>query len=230
MIKNRRSQIATLMFLGLCLILLSSCTQTIVGTSPDLSQQLASLQQQQTQQAKQLSELQLQLAQLQQQLLVSTPVPPITMERPQQQRPEEIEPATIPAAISQEVAALADSASTYLSAFSNLAAGRYSVAEGGFDIFLSEYPNHQYAPNARYWLASSQLSQGKLQLASSNLRQIIIDMEGQQRAPAALFMLAKIYSQQQMLTEADEVLDQLRDRYPDSQEAQQLYKEDELQL
>lgn len=212
------------------LLLLSACTPTAAGPSAALKQQFAQIQQQQQQQAEQLNVLQQQLDQLLQQTPGSVPTSFLSQSSQHENSKMIVnQPATIPAAISQEVSALADSASNYLAAFSNLAAGRYGIAETGFNNFLTEYPEHQYTSNARYWLASAQLSQGKLQLASSNLRQVIVDLNSQERAPAALVLLAKVYQQQQLNNEADEVLEQLRIHYPDSSEAQQFLQEVEPQ-
>lgn len=202
------------------LFLLSAClpTTTPSGPSAALKQQFDQMQQQQRQQAEQIQALQQQLAQLR---------PSPTSSVPAVAKQTAAKPFAIPAAISEEITALADSASTYLAAFSSLAAGRYLAAETGFSGFISKYPEHQYTPNARYWLASALWAQNKLQAAASNLRQVIVDNNGQERAPAALLLLAKIYRQQQFNNEADEVLEQLRRRYPESTEAQQFYRGDE---
>ncbi len=213
-------------------LLFSGCTQTATGPSAALKQQFAQMQRQQQQQAEQIRALQEQLAQLQPEAADLTSMakteqtrqlPSIDTLRPSAEK------AVIPAAASQELSTLADSAASYLQAFSSLAAGRYAEAENGFNQFLNSYSGHQYSPNARYWLANAQLSQGKLQLASSNLSQLLIDREGQQRAPAALVLMARIYQQLDLPDEADEVLEQLRSRYPESSEAQQLFNNAEPQ-
>lgn len=213
------------------LILLCSCAPPTTGGSAALKLQFAQIQQQQRQQAEQLEALQQQLGLLQQQATgeesIATPssgyleniVPPVTT----------TEILSAPAAANREIAALAGSAGSYLTAFSDLATGRYAPAEAGFSHFLNEYPGHQYSANARYWLASSQLSQGKLQAAEASLKQIIVAVTGQEKAPAALVLLARVYRQQQLDREADEVLEQLQNRYPESAEAQQFYRGEESQ-
>ena len=206
------------------LLLLSACTPSLTTRelSPSLQQQLARLQQQQSEQAQLIKILQQQI--LQPQATETTQRPSasaIATGKPL--------PITIPAEVTREINALTDSAASYLAAFSELAAGHYAAAEAGFSSFSNKYPQHQYAPNARYWLASAQLPQGKLAAAASNLRQIITDSKGQQRAPAALAMLAKIYRQQRLDDDADDVLEQLRSRYPESSEAQQIYRSDDPQ-
>ena len=220
--------LATWLPAAICsLLLLSACAPTATGPSSALRQQFETIMQQQQQQAVQLQALQDQLAQLQ----LSGAAPAGT------QMGSGSEPITVPSYTADtpkisvytntEIAAVADSASTYLKAFSNLAAGRFAPAEAGFDHFLRKYPEHQYTPNARYWLASAQVSQSNLQAAMSNLRQIVVASDGQKKAPAALVLLAQIYRQQELQAEAEDVLEQLRSRYPDSPEAQHFYQSDE---
>lgn len=229
------------------LLLLSACAPAATGLAPSgaLQQQLNDIRQQQQQQAQLVQQLQQQLTQLQQQF----PTGEVTMTTPQQGQdghvtteepltpvtvvttePQKTESITTPLPFNgaQEVRAVAASASSYLAAFSDLAAGRWVAAETGFQNFLAEYSDHQYAPNARYWLASAQLSQGKTDAATSNLRQIIIDPLGQAKAPAAMLQLEQLYRRQGLTLQADEIAEQLRSRYPDSQEAQYLYRSPEL--
>ncbi len=92
---------------------------------------------------------------------------------------------------------------------------------------MRDFPDHQYAPNARYWLANAQLSQGKTNLAINNLQIIITDPNAQNKAPAALKQLVQIYHQQGSQMQADDALEQLRNRYPESPEAQHFYRSEE---
>jgi tol-pal system protein YbgF len=222
--------LATWLLLTICtLLLLSGCAPAPAGPSTALRQQFETIIEQQQQQAEQLQALQAQLAQLQMQMssgtATATQIEPIPEPAP---APDTVvDTPKIPVYVNTEISDLADSAATYLAAFSNLAAGRFAPAEAGFDLFLREYPKHQYTPNARYWLANAQAAQNNLQAAMSNLRQIIVAGDGRQKAPAALVLLAQLYRRQDLPTEADEVLEQLRSRYPDSPEAQHFYQSDE---
>lgn len=217
--------------------LLTSCAPAATGLAPSgtLKNQLDEIREQQQQQTVAIQQLQQQLAQLKQQL--GSEKIPLTQGQnyAEPMAQEKIPPAGEAAglapptqfSVSQEVSTVAASASSYLAAFSNLAAGRWLAAETGFQEFLNDFGSHQYAPNARYWLANAQLSQGKTDLAMANLHQIIVDPNGQKKAPAALIQLAQIYRQQGSQTEADDALEQLRNHYPESQEAQQLYRSKE---
>lgn len=219
-----------ILFSGL-VVLLSSCAPAPrMAPSGALKQQLSEIRQQQQRQAAQLQQLQQQLSQLQKQLPggdtalentggrqeVTIPTTPVVIPQPSDQF-----------SANQEVADVAASASSYLAAFSNLAAGNAAAAEAGFESFLRDFTDHQYAPNARYWLASAQLAQGKTNPAISNLNQIITNPKAQIKAPAALLQLAQIYRQAGLTIQADNVLEQLRDRYPDSPEAQQFNRSNE---
>ncbi|HEY5672809.1 MAG TPA: tetratricopeptide repeat protein [Malonomonas sp.] len=208
------------------LLFLSACASAPTSPSAAMRQQLETIQRQQQQQAEQLRSLQEQLAQMQTGgSKISTPLT-LPSPLPSVLPSDSAKTAQPSAAVTAEISALAESASTYLAAFSDLAAGRFAPAESGFNLFLREYPQHQYAPNARYWLASAQASQNKLQAAMSNLRQLVIADNGQGKAPAAMTLLAQIYRRQDWHNEADEILEQLRTRYPDSPEAQHSYQSD----
>jgi len=211
-------------FIGLVLLLSSCAPAPGLAPSGALKDQLREIKQQQQQQATQLQQFQQQLAQLQQQLSGET----IISDQIQGSLETPGQPAVqAPLTPNQEVVSIAASASSYLAAFSSLAAGQMPAAEMGFQEFLRDFPAHQYSPNARYWLASAQLSQGKTNLAIDNLRQIIANPNARNKAPAALMQLAHIYRQEGRQIQADNVLEQLRNSYPESQEAQQIYRSDE---
>ncbi len=235
---NRPISFMTTRFISLLgfVFLLSSCAPTPnLAPSGALKTQLYEIKQQQQEQATQLQTLQQQLAQLQQQLIaeniISTQIQGALETSGDMEAPST--PAMIPSEIptqltlNHEIVNVAASASSYLAAFSNLAAGRLPEAETGFQEFLLNFPDHQYSPNARYWLANAQSSQGKTNLAMANLQQIITNPNAQIKAPAALKQLAQIYQQMGQPIQADNVLEQLRNRFPESPEAQQIYRSNE---
>lgn len=221
--------------LGLVFFLSSCAPVPSLAPSGAMKTQLNEIKQQQQQQANQLQQLQQQLTQLQQQLIADNILSQQThspLDNPEVLEPQTYLGVTSPEVpnqftLQQEVVNVAASASSYLSAFSNLAAGHMPSAEIGFQEFLREFPEHQYSPNARYWLANAQLSQGKINPAVANLQQIIANPNSLAKAPAAHLQLAQIYRQEGLQIQADNVLEQLRDRYPESLEAQQIYRSNE---
>ncbi len=238
--KKQNSLSATLQAAAACglIFLLGACAPVSTGLAPSgsLQQQLNDIRQQQQQQAQQLQQLQLQLTQFRQNIaadeVISTQ---IQQQLDQTQQPgtliehTPLSTTTLPSAGVQEVQAVATSASSYLAAFSSLATGNWADAETGFQAFLNSYKEHQYAPNARYWLANAQLSQGKTETAVTNLRQIVADPKGLSKAPSALLQLEQIYRRQGRTVQADDIVEQLRNRFPDSPEAQHTYRSRETQ-
>ncbi len=202
----------------LAAIFISSCAQPTSMTmapSTALKSQLDSIKEQQQIQAAQLRDLQQQLILLQQ-------------GRPQSAMPEAAgnSPQTEAPAVMLPLAT--DSAALYLSAFSDLASGKVEAAETGFTDFLTSNPDHQYAANARYWLANAQIALGKTEAAINNLKQIIDDPAASNKAPAALMQLAQVYRQRGYNLQADQLLKQLASQYPDSQEAQHLNRSNSM--
>lgn len=218
--------------LGLFL-LLNGCVQSTAQISSSVATtQLKQLQKQQRQNTTQLNSLQQQIEQLQQQLIDNKIIVAGTSS-PKKESPVSANSSQQYEAVINyhqddgEAAGIAASAASYLAAFSHLAADRPLKAETGFEAFLKSFPNHQYTPNARYWLANAQLSQGKTEQAQVNLQQLATDPKAKAKVPAALLQLAEIYRQDGKLSQANNVLEQLRNHYPDSPEAQQFYQSTE---
>jgi len=221
-------------------LLLAACAPASTGLAPSgaMQQQLSTIREHQQDQSRLVQQLQDQLAQIQQQLvsagMITAPQPTLGM--PDTTTSPEVPPMTAPhqpihlpqyLSSVQEVNVVEASASSYLAAFSNLAAGRWEAAESGFQSFLDEFKDHQYKTNARYWLANAQLSQGKTDAAATNLQQIITDPRGQAKAPTAMLQLEQLYRRQGLTVQADKLVEQLRTHYPNSQEAQYLYQSSE---
>ncbi|HKJ04139.1 MAG TPA: tetratricopeptide repeat protein [Geopsychrobacteraceae bacterium] len=199
---------------------LSACAPP-PATSPTLSKEMALLKQQQLQQQQTLQFIQQQLAQLQGQPPVESPAEP-TADDGVQQDP-------VPVAATDEIADLVAAASSYLEAFSALTMGRYEFAKNGFNSFLDNFPAHNYAPNARYWLAEAELALGQNTQAEENLLLIANNPDQANKAPAALSRLAQLYLQQNAAEQAEDILHQLRTRFPESREAQQFNRSDQSQ-
>ncbi|MCK4503296.1 MAG: tetratricopeptide repeat protein [Desulfuromonadales bacterium] len=217
--------------LGL-VFLLGACVQTTAQVPSRVANtNLQKLQQQQQLHTTQIESLQRQVKQLQQQLIDKNIISAQNHENSTKlSRPTNTKPAELAINYSyeqNEAAGIAASAASYLAAFSHLAASRPVAAEAGFETFLSNFPNHLYAPNARYWLASAQLSQGHSKRAKANLQQLATNPRAKAKVPAALLLLAQIYRQEGLSIQADNVLEQLRNHYPESQEAQQFYRSTE---
>ncbi len=224
-----RSKLSSWLLIALpCGFFLSACAPQ-GGSSQALKQQFTQMIEQQQEQARQLEDLQQQLSDLQLQVAGDSVVTTQIENSISGTAPPQSQAAQIPLSVQQELSALTESASSYLGAFSALASGRFSEAETGFQSFLSQFPNHQYAANARFWIANAQASQGNLQAAMASYRQLVVDPQAQAKAPAALLRMAQLYRQQNQYAQAEDILEQLRRRFPNSPEAQHSYRSDESQ-
>lgn len=221
-------------FGGLLLLgLLCSCAPASTGLQPStaLKEQLSSLKQQQQQQAEQLEQLQQQLAQLQKKAAVppSEAVEQPGLPAPATEQPQPGEKMTAAVPNAEQAAEVAASATSYLAAFADLASGRWQAAELGFAGFLTEFNDHQYAPNARYWMAQAQIEQEKFAPALEQLRWLVREPQAREKAPAALLQMAKIYHRHGETSQADTILEQLRNRFPESPEVQQIDRSSDAQ-
>ncbi len=227
--QNSHNTLFTLIAFSILLTFLGGCAQPAsVAPSFALREQLQEIKQQQAVQQQQLQDLERVIVQLQQQLAGGQTLATDSLSantnmiqqglHPEQHR-EFDSPAPLPQAGTADMIRVADSATSYLTAFSHLASGQYYAAEAGFEQFLINYPDHQYAPNARFWLANAQAAQDKTSQAVSNLRQIISNPAGQEKAPAALVQLINLYQKVGLNAQADEAINQLRDNYGNTPEA-----------
>lgn len=208
-------------FFILCLCLPAGITACAPpqATDAQLRSQLSQMQNEQQQLLEQLGELQEELTELRRQQ--SRPEPTAAVPEPQVSEEVGEEPtAGISTPATDVIPVLAESATLYLEAFSALALGRYQQAAISFEDFLSRYAEHEYAPNARYWLAETQLARGMQQQAEANLLLVGNSDNSSGKAPAALGRLVELYRQQNKQEQADTILQKLSSRFPGSREAQ----------
>lgn len=213
--KIKTSRLA-MIAVGLLLAGLTSGCAPPSSSDAGLKNELTLLKKQQQQQQQALLAIQQELTQLQQQL----EVPPMETVPSGQ-------PIVIPGGETQaeapvltEVEDLVEAASSYLEAFSALAMGRQELAREGFERFLKEFPEHQYAPNARYWQAETEIALGLLAQAEKNLLLVANNPADESKAPEAMLRLSQLYQQQNLTEQAEDILHQLRSRFPESRQAQ----------
>lgn len=222
--------------IGLFLLGLTTACAPPPATDAGLQNELAVMKQQQQQQQQVLLAIQQQLAELQQR--IETPAPAeTTAQLPLQTEPLVVAPVTEPVAAQapvpvtgiEEMQALVAAAGSYLESFSALAMGYYDQAQSGFEAFLQNHTEHRYAPSARYWLAETQIALGLQEQAEENLLIIANANDSAEKAPEALSRLVQLYRQQNQTIKADDILHQLRTRFPESREAQHFNRSDQTQ-
>lgn len=107
----------------------------------------------------------------------------------------------------------------YLQAFSDHASQRYPEAIQGFELFLANFPTNSYAGNAQYWLGECYFALGKYDRAAMELAKTYDQYPDSAKTPEALARLAEALKQLNQDGRAEQVMQTLRSRYPNSEAA-----------
>jgi tol-pal system protein YbgF len=104
----------------------------------------------------------------------------------------------------------------YLRAFSDYTTGRYDKAIAEFERFLEYYPDNEYAANAEFWIGECYYSQQKFTEAATRFVGMAQNYPQSARTPNALLKAAQAYHELGHTDKALEIIDFLREQYPDS--------------
>jgi tol-pal system protein YbgF len=104
----------------------------------------------------------------------------------------------------------------YLQAFSDYAAGRFEQAIQGFETFLQLHAGSDYAGNAQYWLGECYYSQQQYARAVEEFQRTVERYPQGGKTPDALLKMAAALTQLGQPDQAQEALQVLRSRYPNS--------------
>ena len=124
-----------------------------------------------------------------------------------------IAPSIMPTIVDSQNASPTD---IYLQAFSDYAAGRFEQAIKGFETFLQLHAGSDYAGNAQYWLGECFYSQQQYARAVEEFQRTVERYPQGSKTPDALLKMASALTQLGQADRADEALQILRSRYPDS--------------
>ncbi len=97
--------------------------------------------------------------------------------------------------------------------------GDLEGARQGFTGFLSEYPNSNLAPNARFWLGESYYGKKDFQKAIDAYDKVEIDYPSSAKVPAALLKKGYAYLAMKDMKRASSAFSQVVTLYPGSAEA-----------
>jgi len=109
---------------------------------------------------------------------------------------------------------------TYLRAFSDYASGRYPQAIAGFEEFLRAFPDNEYASNAQFWIGECYYAQQNYEQAAVEFMKMATRYPQSTRTPDALLKTASAYQKLGRGDEARQLMNLLRERYPQSAAAQ----------
>jgi len=107
----------------------------------------------------------------------------------------------------------------YIASFNDYLMGNYALAVDGFQDFLANYPDSEFADNAAYYLGDSYLQQGRHELAVQAFDQVINLYPRGGKTPVAYYKKATVLAEMQRMDEAIETLRRLKRLFPQSLEA-----------
>jgi len=107
----------------------------------------------------------------------------------------------------------------YNAALEDVRNKRFQLAESRFLSFLMQFPKHELAGNAQYWLGEAVYGQGKYELAVSEFEKVLKKYKKSPKVPAALLKIGFAQFELNRNKEATKTLNRLIKSYPDSEEA-----------
>lgn len=107
----------------------------------------------------------------------------------------------------------------YLKGLETFKAGNMPAARDHFSKFLEQYPKHDLAANAYYWIGETQYSEKNYEPAIVSFQEVIKNYPQQPKAPAAMLKQAMSFRAINDAKSARYVLKKLADGYPKSDEA-----------
>jgi tol-pal system protein YbgF len=107
----------------------------------------------------------------------------------------------------------------YSQAYNDYLMGNYDLAIVGFQDFLTNYPNSEYADNAMHYLGVCYFEQGRFEQAVQTFDQVINLYPQGDKTPVAYFKKGSALQELQRNDEAIETWKKLIGLFPDSQEA-----------
>ena len=107
----------------------------------------------------------------------------------------------------------------YTMALDQLRRGSTSAARAGFTDFLAQYPQHERAGDAQYFIAETLERDQKAIDAEAAYLSVYTRFPQSEKAPTAMFKRAALLQTQNKPDRAREVLDLLVKTYPRSDEA-----------
>ncbi|MFW6207018.1 MAG: tol-pal system protein YbgF, partial [Gemmatimonadota bacterium] len=110
----------------------------------------------------------------------------------------------------------ADAQELYRVAVSQYNRGSVTTARAAFERFLNSYPEHQLAPDARYYLAGILYQENQLEEALEGFLEIPESFPEAERVPRALYRAGVIHEELGNTEDARTLYERVVETYPDS--------------
>lgn len=114
----------------------------------------------------------------------------------------------------------AGSEAAYRDAFGLLKAGEYDQAIAAFEAFQQQFPQSQYGDNAQFWLAEAHYVKRDFAAALPAYQKMLAGYPASKKLSHAMLKIGYSYAELGKTAEARQVLDELRQRFPDTAAAQ----------
>ncbi|MFC1528399.1 tol-pal system protein YbgF [Candidatus Latescibacterota bacterium] len=121
---------------------------------------------------------------------------------------------------SSAVASKVDPKELYNYALEDIQNEMYQLAESRFLSFLMQFPKHELAGNAQYWLGEAVYGQEKYKLAINEFEKVLKNYKKSIKVPAAFLKIGFAQFELGTTKTAIQTLNRLIKSYPKSQEAQ----------
>ncbi len=112
-----------------------------------------------------------------------------------------------------------DPETAYQAAYSDLAAGRYSLAREAFTEYLKRFPESEVSDNAQYWIGECAYASGDFAGAIDAFEKVAKNYPKGDKVPAALLKTGISYSRLKNFDEAKKYYKLVIQKYPKSDEA-----------
>ncbi len=112
-----------------------------------------------------------------------------------------------------------DAQADYQAAFAHVQARQFGDAIAAFEAFVSNHPDSSLTANGHYWLGELYAAEGELDAADQAFTRVIEQYSGSTKVPDALYKLGLVKARQGEAQRSRELLEQVRDDYPQSSAA-----------
>lgn len=109
--------------------------------------------------------------------------------------------------------------SLYAKGLDLLKAGDFVAAREQFTKFLEQYPKHELAANAQYWIGETHYNEKNYESAILSYQDVIKNYPGKEKVVAAMLKQAMAFNELKDFKSAKFVLKKLIERFPKSEEA-----------
>lgn len=108
----------------------------------------------------------------------------------------------------------------YQQAYDSLKSGQYAKAIAAFNIFLTDFPQSDVAPNAQYWIGEAYKANRDVEASRGAFNKVVANYPNSSKAPDALLKLGYLELEANNVAKAREYLTRVTSGFPNTKAAQ----------